>query len=683
MVSLAEVVNRIRGRNRVEVLRARFERFRHLLDMDNRVLWLIGDANSKLAGEYLFDTQYLRWLEEELAGAVTAVVQDLADMSGNRYPGLAAARDRAREVVRAALESRSDLQHGPLVVGLDEVGTEAAETLGEKMARLCEVRNRLGLRVPDGVVTTARASQLLLADPRLGPHLDALEAGGPATPALQETVAALPVPPEVDKALRRALANFDGNARFAVRSSAIGEDGVVSFAGQYETILNVPRDEVPEAWRRVVSSLFSPRALDYRQRHGFSRAKATMAVGCLLMTPAVASGVTYTVDPADPESLAVVVSATFGLGVPVVEGTQGADRYTVSRSQPHHVSKRAVASKHAMYVAASERGVESVPVPADRRNEPVLTDDRLDALVRVALQIERHMRGPQDVEWALEADGTVTVLQARPLRVEAQRPLRGEALATTLARYRVLMRDQGEVACRGVGSGRVVIAAPDGRADGFEPGDVLVARYASPRLSALVSSASAVVTDVGAVTGHMATVAREYRVPTIVGSGQATQFLEAGTVVTVDADDHVIYEGAVQELLRYQLLHGRAYQETHQFRVLRRVLNLVAPLSLGDSGRAGLRAGTVPNLSRHRPVRPRTRAGRAVAPRRRPHQPTQAIDPPPRSRHSARPLGGRHRRRCGAGAPGRPDQPGTDHLQAAESPAGGAHDPGGLGDEPR
>ena len=265
----------------------------------------------------------------------------------------------------------------------------------------------------------------------------------------------------------------------------------------------------------------------------------------------------------------------------MVEGTQGADRYTVSRSQPHHVSKRAVASKHAMYVAASERGVESVPVPADRRNEPVLTDDRLDALVRVALHIERHMRGPQDVEWALEADGTVTVLQARPLRVEAQRPLRGEALATTLARYRVLMRDQGEVACRRVGSGRVVIAAPDGRADGFEPGDVLVARYASPRLSALVSSASAVVTDVGAVTGHMATVAREYRVPTIVGSGQATQFLEAGTVVTVDADDHAIYEGAVQELLRYELLHGRAYQETHQFRVLRRVLNLVAPLSLG------------------------------------------------------------------------------------------------------
>ena len=113
------------------------------------------------------------------------------------------------------------------------------------MARLCEVRNRLGLRVPDGVVTTARASQLLLADPRLGPHLDALEAGGPATPALQETVAALPVPPEVDKALRRALANFDGNARFAVRSSAIGEDGVVSFAGQYETIRKSPATRFP------------------------------------------------------------------------------------------------------------------------------------------------------------------------------------------------------------------------------------------------------------------------------------------------------------------------------------------------------------------------------------------------------------------------------------------------------
>ena len=582
MVSLADVVDRVRGRRRADRLRARVDRFRHLLEMDNRVLFLIGDANEKLAGEYLFDTQYLRWLEEELAVAATAVVQDLADMSGNRYPGLALARDRVRAVVRAAIESQASPQPGPLVIGLDAIGTEATGIAGEKMARLCELRNRLGLRVPEGLIVTVGASQALLGDPRLAPWCEALDAGGPVPDGMPAAIRALPIPAEVDKTLRRALAGFDRASRFAVRSSAIGEDGALSFAGQYDTRLNVPRDRVPDAWRDVVSSLFTARAIDYRQKHGLPHAEAVMAVGCLLMAPAVASGVVYTIDPSDPDSLSVVISATYGLGVALVDGTQAADRYTVSRGRPHRVLRRAVASKRAMYVPAPGQDIESVPVPAARRDEPVLPDRMLTTITGLALQIERHMRGPQDVEWAVEADGTVTVLQARPLGIEPRHPLRGEELEATLAQYRVLMKGQGDVACRGVGSGRVFVVGPESGTGGFQAGDVLVARHASPRLSMLVSSASAVVTDVGAVTGHMATVAREYRVPTIVGTGEATDRLETGTVVTVDADDRIVYEGAVQELLRYQLLQSRPYQETPQFRALRRVLTLVAPLSLGD-----------------------------------------------------------------------------------------------------
>jgi len=587
MISLAEVVDRIRGRHGADLARVRFETFRHLLEMDNRVLSLIGDANEKLAGAYLFDTQYLRWLEEELAGATTAVVQDLADISGNRYPALLAARDRVRDAVRAALDLHANPGEGPPVIGFDDVGCEAAESVGEKMARLCELRNHLGLRVPDGFIVRASASRLLLDDPQAAGAITALADGAPVTDDAQEIVRTLPVPPEVDKALRRALARFDRDARFAVRSSAVGEDGAVSFAGQHDTRLNVARDEVPDAWRDVVASLFSPRALEYRRAHGLQVADAAMGVGCLLMTPAVASGVTYTVDPADPDGLEVVVAATLGLGEALVGGDVTPDRFTLSRGRPHRVLTRAVAPKRTMRVAAAGGGTHSVPVPADVGDRPSLSDEQLGVVTCVSLQIERHMRGPQDIEWAIDADGRLTLMQARPLAVEPRRPLRGEALGEAVARYRVLMRGQGEVACRGVGSGRVRVVGPDGQAEGFEAGDVVVARYASPRLSALAASASAVVTDVGAVTGHMATVAREYRVPTIVGCGEATRRLEPGTVVTVDADGHAIYEGAVHELLRYQLLEARPYQEIPQFRALRNVLALVAPLTLGDPDEPG------------------------------------------------------------------------------------------------
>jgi len=144
------------------------------------------------------------------------------------------------------------------------------------------------------------------------------------------------------------------------------------------------------------------------------------------------------------------------------------------------------------------------------------------------------------------------------------------------------MKDRGDVACRGVGSGRVFVVGPDEDVDGFESGGVLVTRHASPRLSGLVANASAVVCDLGAVTGHLATIAREYRIPAIMNTGDSTRRLAPGTVVTVDADENVIYDGQVDELLWYQLLKGERYEDKPEFRVLRRMLQHVAPLNLRD-----------------------------------------------------------------------------------------------------
>jgi pyruvate,water dikinase len=570
----------------VDLLRTKFERFRRLVDRNSRVLELMADAGAKLGGDYLFDAQYLRWLDAELAEAVRAVVEDLAEVSGDRYPALQGAFERIRAAVRASLESRGEARAGPVVIPLDTVGTELAALVGEKMARLGEVRSRLGLKVPGGFVITAAACQRLLAQPFVAGRLEILRRGqaslAAASARLAQAIREAEVPPDVAAAVKRALSGFEQGPSFAVRSSALGEDGELSFAGQHLTLLNVPRDRVLDAWLQVVASLFSPRAMEYRRRLGLPVPDAEMAVGCILMVPAVASGVVYTVDPADPERSTALITATRGLGVPVVEGRGGTDRFTLSRISPHRVLSRAVTSKPEMCVAARDGGVVMVPVPIGEQDAPAVTEEALAEVVRASLRIERHMRCPQDVEWAVAPDEGVMVLQARPLRVSLPARRKGEELVRALERYPVLLRGRGVVACRGVGAGRVFVVGAAETVRDVPPGGVLVARHSSPRLSALASSASAIVTDVGAATGHLATIAREYRIPTILDTGGATQILRPGMEATVDAEENIIYEGIVEELLSYELLQGDVYDETPEFRVLRRMLGCIAPLHLKD-----------------------------------------------------------------------------------------------------
>jgi pyruvate, water dikinase len=197
------------------------------------------------------------------------------------------------------------------------------------------------------------------------------------------------------------------------------------------------------------------------------------------------------------------------------------------------------------------------------------------------------MKCPQDIEWAIDRDGQLVVLQARPLRLgPAGRPQADDVLSAR-GRYRVLMQGCGQVACRGIGAGPVFAVGSEETTESFAAGDVLVTQFASPRLAALVASASAIVSEVGSVTGHLATVAREYRVPTIVGAKDATRVLSPGTLVTVDADDNMIYEGRAEELLQYQLLRSQPYEETPEFRILRRMLRHVAPLHVRDPSAPG------------------------------------------------------------------------------------------------
>ncbi len=576
----------------LDLMRRKVARFRGLLEHNNRVLDLLADAEEKLGGDFLFDSQYLRRLAQEQADHVGAIIRDLRFLTGDRHSDLLHVFDLARARIDDLLASRPSAPRAPDVIPLDDAGLHSADVSGEKMARLGMIQRRLGCRVPDGFVITTSACAKVFERAAMAEHIRAAEDlsdGETMEPAVMATrlrgvVEGASVPRGLRRAIRRAARGMprrEGQKLwFAVRSSAQGEDGDLSFAGLHDSVLGVSSKDLPRAYLQVVGSLFNARAIAYRRRHDEPLTGALMAVGCMRLVDAVASGVVYTLDPAAPDASTLIVTAAPGLGKTVVEGSDAVDQFAISREDPGRILRRQVSHKGRMYLPDALRGVQKVSIPKCLRDEPTVDDDFLRELATTALRIERLFKAAQDIEWALDEQGHLVVLQSRTLQIPAAARDVQRRLRAVLPRHTVLLESCGTVACRGIGSGPVVLVSGQSIPEDLPPDAVLVARQSSPLLAELLPRASALVTEIGAPTSHLATIARELHVPTIVEAGDVTSRLTPGRVVTVDAEENRIYDGRVEELLTYQLLNESRYLDIREFRTLRRMLKLMAPLRL-------------------------------------------------------------------------------------------------------
>lgn len=581
-----------RHQGTVNLLRERLDRFRDLVEKNNQVLEAIAEAGEMLGGEYVFDSQYMCSLASRLQSACHDVVDDLNSITGGRYEELLERLNRISAEVDGLLESRITVAPTDLTIPMKQVDELIVDTVGAKMARLGAVRQRVNVHVPDGFVVTTYACQQFLRETGI---LDEMEAafsgGGPIDGSvlreradrLQRRVRNARVPRDLAKQIARrtkSLTRHTGCATVAVRSSALGEDGELSFAGQFTTLLGVSPADVCDAYREVIASMYSAEVMSYRHERGLHPARGLMAVGCLCMVPARAGGVMYTLDPVDPGTERVLISVVRGLGKTVVDGTAPAARYELARSDPYIVQDRSIEGGSEMLSVGADGKVATQRVSAGEARTAAVSDQELAALARVGLAIERYMKCAVDVEWAIDGEGRLTILQARPLRVaKPSRP--GKVVRSAIDNLTVLMKGRGAIACSGVASGPVVVV-DDATAANVPDGAVLVARTSTPRLSAAIPHAAAVITDVGTTTSHLATIAREFRVPTIVDAGEATQLLANVDMVTVDADSNAVYAGRIDSLLHWHLMRSSSFEDTNEFRMLRRILRRVAPLNLRD-----------------------------------------------------------------------------------------------------
>jgi pyruvate,water dikinase len=571
-------------------LAAKYVHFQRLLTANNQVLTLMADMEEKLSGDYLFDFQYIRSTVNQVCQETEALVYALNALGDWAYGDLAQAFQRIKVEVEGVLNRRREIPEAPLVLDLEEVDASMAEVVGGKNANLGEVRARLGLPTPRGFAVSTYAYKVFLDYNQITDRitqllgrwrLDDLDSLAQVSDDLKEMIHQAIVPPELEAELTAAYERLcrqeKGRPLVAMRSSAVGEDLTLTFAGQYATYLNVPPEDLVRRYKDIVASLFTPRALFYYKNKGFKEEEMAMGVGVMPMIPARASGVLFTRRPDEADSGAALINAVWGLGKYAVSGVINPDHYLVAYQPPGEVLEEIIPPKEVMLHSRPEGGVAEAPVPAELVSAPCLSREPMARLLDWAKALEEHYRHPQDVEWALDDAGELWLLQTRPLKVPPRKP--AERPARTLKTHPVLI-DQGTVACRGVGAGPVVVVRSEEDLRNFPQGGVLVARHTSPKYVTVMPQAAAIITDAGSPTGHMALLAREFQIPTIINTGVATKVLQPGQEVTVDANYNNIYAGVVPELLESGDIHRNDLADSPVFQTLKAVVKQVVPLNL-------------------------------------------------------------------------------------------------------
>lgn len=457
------------------------------------------------------------------------------------------------------------------VVPFEALGMQDVERVGGKNASLGEMIQNLskaGVDVPGGFATTADAYREFLAHEgladRINAELDALnvddiEALTQTGARIRQWVMDQPFPDALENAIRTAYEqlNHGENITVAVRSSATAEDlPEASFAGQQETFLNVHGiDDVIARAKEVFASLFNDRAISYRVHQNFDHSQVALSAGIqrMVRSDIGASGVMFTLDTESGFDNAVFITASYGLGETVVQGSVNPDEFYSYKpalaAGKYSVIRRNLGSKAIKMVYGEDgRGVQTVPVEPEQRQQFCLSDEEIENLARQAVTIEQHYGRPMDIEWGKDGDdGRIYILQARPETV------RSRQRAQVVERY--TLRGEGKVIIDGraighkIGVGKARVIASPNEMDLVQPGDVLVTDMTDPDWEPVMKRAAAIVTNRGGRTCHAAIIARELGIPAVVGAGEATRCIDEGADVTVscaEGDTGKVYAGRLE-----------------------------------------------------------------------------------------------------------------------------------------
>jgi len=460
----------------------------------------------------------------------------------------------------------------PLILWFSDLDRSTVDQVGGKNASLGEMIRSLkeeGVRVPEGFATTADAYREYIAandiEARLRARLDALNRGEKTLHQAGTAIRRLFLEGEFPEAIRDAIADAyrelsrrmgTDEVAVAVRSSATAEDlPEASFAGQQETFLNVRGErQLLDACRRCYASLFTDRAISYRENNGFDHLEVALSVGVQKMVRAdlAGSGVMFSIDTETGFPGVAVINAAWGLGENVVQGAVNPDKYLVfkpllgdGRYRPIIEKTLGEKAKKMVYAEGGSGRTKNVNATRRERESFVLGDDEILELGRWAAIVERHYGRAMDMEWAKDGgDGALYMVQARPETVQSTRE------AALLKSYRLKQSGRrlltGAAIGEAIAAGKACVIKDADEIDRFTDGAILVTEMTDPDWVPIMRKAAGIITDHGGTTSHAAIVSRELGVPAIVGTGHGTEELHDGQAITLscaEGDEGYVYEG--------------------------------------------------------------------------------------------------------------------------------------------
>src|SRR3989338_1917644 len=468
------------------------------------------------------------------------------------------------------------------IVWMEEVGIEDVPLVGGKNASLGEMIKTLGAKgvsVPSGFIITAEGYRHFLRETVLegkinetlkGLDTSKLKELARVGKKIREMIVKTEFPEDLKEEIEHAYgemeARYGKNIDTAVRSSATAEDlPGASFAGEHDTYLGIRgADNVVNAVKSAMASLFTARAISYRVDKGFDHFQVALSVGVeqMVRSDKGCSGVMFTLDTESGFPDVVIINGAWGLGEMIVQGEGTPDEFMVSKKtlqeapNPLIFKRLGTKTKKMIYGSGSDKMVKQTKIintTEKERNTFVLTDEETKQLALWGTVIEEHYTArnnkwtPMDTEWAKDGNtGELFIVQARPETIHAGRDFSVVRDYIRKQEGRELVRGASVGSKIAVGKARVILSAKN--IGQFKKGEVLVTDMTDPDWEPIMKIASAIVTDKGGRTSHAAIVSRELGIPAVVGSGQATRKIKTGQIVTIDASgsEGIVFDGSLK-----------------------------------------------------------------------------------------------------------------------------------------
>ena len=575
--------------------RARYHQFKLLLNANNKSLEIMADIERALRLGQPFGMSFVKATCTAISVNVFQMIKNLAELGPGKYNELSNRFNGIQHNIDQLLTERKEVKDKRLIIPLKSIDKEMADLVGSKMANLGEIKNKIKIQVPEGFSITSAAYQKFIEHHDLqseierrfqSADLEDMERLYTLSSEIQQLIIRSRPPEDLHEAIMNACRELEGTVGgkigLAVRSSALGEDTArTSFAGQYRTELNVSSEEIIEAYKEVIASKYSLPAITYRLNRGFRDADISMGVGCLVMIDAEAGGVIYSRNPVDLSDNSIFINSVWGLPESVVDGSVACDLFVVTREKPIRVIQKEIKVKEKKSIRRSQDGVSRIDLPQDIGELPSIDETQACILAELAIKIEEYYTLPQDIEWAIDPDGAIYILQCRPLQQMETAKISLPEDMIRPDKEDVVVRG-GITASQGSACGPVYFADTGVDILRFPEGAVLVVQQALPRWASLLNRAAAVVTEQGGFAGHLANIAREFGVPALFGVKGVRDQLNSGDIITVDAGGLTIYKGKIDSLLVESDIEKNLMQGSPVYDTLKKVSRHIIPLNLLD-----------------------------------------------------------------------------------------------------